>query len=115
MSQKQTKWSKIPEDKKPSPEDLGEPQSDDADYDNDDYSLPDRFLPWEPKNPKILGTKEDQDKENTQWTQILQSSFLVMKKPPHSKHSQQKYHHGRSCPANNCSFLFTFSNDSLVP
>ena len=58
---------KIPEDKEPSPEDLGEPQSDDPDNDDDDDdSLPDLFLLWEPKRPKMSGTKEDQDKENTQ-------------------------------------------------
>ena len=59
---------KIPEDKQPSPEDLGEPQSDHTDdgNDDDDDSLPDPFLPQEPKKPKTSGTKEDQDEENTQ-------------------------------------------------
>ena len=42
----------ILEDKQPSPEDLGEPQSDDADGDDDEDSLPDPFSPREPKNPK---------------------------------------------------------------
>ena len=44
---------KIPEDKQPSPEDLGEPQSSDAndDDDDDDNSLPDPFLPQAPKKP----------------------------------------------------------------
>ena len=40
---KTDKVVKIPEDKQPSAEDLGEPQSDNAD--NDD-SLPDPFSPW---------------------------------------------------------------------
>ena len=56
---------KIPEDKEPSPEDLGEPQSNDTDDDDDD-SLPDPFSLWEPIRPKTSGTKEDQDEENTQ-------------------------------------------------
>ena len=63
---KTDKVVKIPEDKQPSPEDLGEPQSDDTDDDNDDDSLPDPFSPQEPKRPKMSGTKEDQDEENTQ-------------------------------------------------
>ena len=49
---------KIPEDKQPSPENLGEPQSNDANHDDDDNSLPDPFTP--------LGTKEDQDEGDTQ-------------------------------------------------
>ena len=57
---------KIPEDKQPSPENLGEPQSDDANNDNDGDSLPDPFTPWEPKKPKTMGTKEDQDKGDAQ-------------------------------------------------
>ena len=56
----------IPEDKQPSPEDLGEPQSDESDDDDGDDLLPDWFSPSEPKKPKMLGTKEDQDEENTQ-------------------------------------------------
>ena len=52
---------KIPEDKQPSPKDLGEPQSDNADNDEDDDSLPDPFSPQEPKKPKTTGTKGDQD------------------------------------------------------
>ena len=54
----------IPEDKQPSPEDLGEPQSDNTNDDDDD-SLPNPFSPWEPKKPKTSGTKEDQNEENT--------------------------------------------------
>ena len=65
---------KIPEDKQPSQEDLGEPQSDDADDDDDDDSLPDPFSPQEPKRPKTLGTKEDQDEENTQ-TQTMDTDM----------------------------------------
>ena len=61
---------KIPEDKQPSPEDLGEPQSHDADDDIDDDSLPDLFSPWEPKKPKTSQTQEDQDEENTQTMDI---------------------------------------------
>ena len=57
---------KIPEDKQPSPEDLSEPQSDDAYNDDDDDSLPDPFSPQELKKPKMMGTKEDQDEEDTQ-------------------------------------------------
>ena len=64
---------KIPEDKQSAPEDLGEPQSDDAEDDDDDDddddgndSLPDPFLLWEPKRPKTSETKDDQDEENTQ-------------------------------------------------
>ena len=57
---------KIPEDKQPSPEDLVEPQSNDADDDDNDNSLPDPFSPWELKKPKTIGTKEVQDEENTQ-------------------------------------------------
>ena len=56
----------IPEDKQLSPEDLGEPQSDNTDDDDDNDSLPDPFSPQEPKRPKMSGTKEDQDEENTQ-------------------------------------------------
>ena len=62
---------KIPEDKKPSPEKLGEPQSDDDD--NDD-SLPEPFSLPEPKRPKMLGTKEDQDEESTQ-TQTMDTDM----------------------------------------
>ena len=57
---------KILEDKQPSPEDLGEPQSDNADDDNDDASLQDPSLPQEPKKPKMTGTKEDHDEGDTQ-------------------------------------------------
>ena len=57
---------KIPEDKQSSPEDLGEPQSDDADNDDHNDSLPDPFLLQEPKRPKTSETKEDQDEEDTQ-------------------------------------------------
>ena len=100
---------KIPEDMQPSPEDLGEPQSDDTDDDDDDDSLPDLFSPQGPKKPKTSRTKEDQDEENAQ-TQTMdtnsQSSFPVMKKLPNSRHSQQRNHHGRSHPTNNYSFLF---------
>ena len=64
---------KIPEDKPPSPEDLGEPQSNDADDDDDD-SLPDLFSPWESKRPKTSGTKEDQNEENTQ-TQTMDTDM----------------------------------------
>ena len=56
---------KIPEDKQPSPEDLGEPKYNDTNDDNDDDSLQDQFLPRESKKPKTSGTKEDQDEENT--------------------------------------------------
>ena len=63
---KTDKIVKIPEDKQPSPEDLGKPQSDNANDDGDDDSLPDPFSPREPKKPKMMGTKEDQDEENTQ-------------------------------------------------
>ena len=64
----------------------------------------------------MTGTKEDQDEENTHTrTQICQSSFLAMKKLPHSRHLQQRNHRRRSHPANNDSFLFTFSSDGLVP
>ena len=63
---KTDKVVKIPEDKEPSPEDLGEPQSDDAAAAEDDNSLPDPFSLQEPKRPKTLGTKEDQDEENIQ-------------------------------------------------
>ena len=52
---------KISEDKQPSPENLGEPQSDNAIDDNDDYSLSDPFKPQKPKKPKMIGTKEDQE------------------------------------------------------
>ena len=62
---------KIPEHKQHSPEDLGEPQSDDTD---DDDSLPDLFLPWGPKKPKTSRTKEDQDEENTQ-TQTMDTDM----------------------------------------
>ena len=89
----------IPEDKEPSPEDLGEPQSDDADDDDNDDSLPDPFSLQEPKRPKMLGTKEDQDEENTQ-TQTMATDMpelissdeeavpqktFTTKKPPQKK------------------------------
>ena len=99
---------KIPEDKEPSPEDLGEPQSNDADDDDDNDSLPDPFSLHE---PKTLETKEDQDKKmhkHKQWTQICQSPFAAMKKLPHRKHSQQRNHHRRSCPTNNYLLIFYF-------
>ena len=57
---------KIPEDKQPSPEDLGEPHSDDANDDDNDDSLPDFFSPQKPKKPRTTGTKEDQDEGDTQ-------------------------------------------------
>ena len=57
---------KIPEDKHPSPENLGEPQSNDANDDDDDDSLPDPFTLQEPKKPKMMGTKEDQDEGDAQ-------------------------------------------------
>ena len=63
---KSDKVVEIPEDKEPSPEDLGELQSNDADDDDDNDSLPDPFSLQEPKRPKTSGTKEDQDEENTQ-------------------------------------------------
>ena len=96
---------KIPEDKEPSPEDLGEPQSDDTDDDDNDDSLPDPFSFREPKRPKTLGIKEDQDEENAQ-TQTMDTEMPAMKKLPHRKHSQQRNHCGRSCPANNYPLLF---------
>ena len=65
---------KIPEDKQPSPEDLGEPQSDEAAAADDDDSLPDPFPPWEPKRPKTLRTKEEQEEENTQ-TQTMDTDM----------------------------------------
>ena len=66
---------KIPDDKEPSPEDLGKPQSDDADDDDDDDdSLPDPFSLREPKRPKTSETKEDQDEENTQ-TQTMDTDM----------------------------------------
>ena len=64
----------IPEDKKPSPKDLGEPQSNDTDDDDDDDSLPDPFSLWEPKRPKTSGTKEDQDEEIAQ-TQTIDADM----------------------------------------
>ena len=82
---------KIPEDK--------EPQYDDADDDDDDDSLPDPFLLQEPKRPKMLGTKEDQDEENAQ-TQTMDTDMpelissneeaapkkiFTTKKPPQKK------------------------------
>ena len=102
---------KIPEDKQPSPEDLGEPQSEKA----DDDSLPDPFSPRELKKPKTSETKKTKTKKThkcKQWTQTCQSSFLAMKKPPH-RNSQHRNHCGRSCPTNNYLFLFTFSNNLL--
>ena len=65
---------KIPEDKEPSPEDLGEPQSDDAADDDDNDSLPAPFSLQEHKRPKTLGTKEDQDEENAQ-TQTMDTDM----------------------------------------
>ena len=56
----------ISEDKQPSPEDLGESQSDNANDDEDDDSLPDLFSPRELKKSKTMATKEDQDEEDTQ-------------------------------------------------
>ena len=53
----------IPEDQQPSPEDLGEPQSNVA---GNDDSLPDPFSPRELKKPRTMSTKEDQDEGDAQ-------------------------------------------------
>ena len=87
-----TEVVKIPEDKLPSPEDLGKPQSDDANDDDDDNSLPDPFSPRELKKSKMTGTKEDQDEEDTQ---TMDTDM-----------PEQRNHRRRSCPTNNCSCLF---------
>ena len=50
---KTDKVVKIPEDKEPSQENLGEPQSNDT----DDDSLPDPFSLQEPKRPKNVGNQ----------------------------------------------------------
>ena len=93
---------KIPEDKQLSPEDLGEHQSDDADDDDNNDSLPDPFSPQQPKKPKMLGTKEDQDEENTQ-TQTMDTDMPELissdeEAPPQQALSTKK------------PFLSTFSN-----
>ena len=57
--------TKIPEDKKASPEDPDQSQSNDVNDKDDDDSLPDPFPPKE-KKAKMSGTKEDQGAEDTQ-------------------------------------------------
>ena len=109
---------KIPEDKQPSPKDLGEQQSDDTDNYDDDDSLPDLFSPQEkPIKHKTSGTKEDQDEENIQ-TQKMDTDIPELISNNDEAHpqlkSQQRNHHRRSCPANNYPFLSTFLIYNLV-
>ena len=72
-------------------------------YNDDDDSLPDTFSLWEPKRSKTLGTKEDQDEEDTQ-TQTMNTDMpelifsdeeaapqktFTTKKPPWKKPPQK--------------------------
>ena len=98
---------KITEDKQPSPGNFGEPQS----ADNDDYddSLPDPFTPQEPKKPKMMGTKDDQDEGDAQPMDTDMPELISSDEgdAPQQKFTTKK-HCGRSHPTNNCSFLFIF-------
>ena len=109
----------IPEDKQPSPENLGEPQSDNASDDNDDDSLPGLLYLGNQRNPRRWAPKKTKMKEtHKQWTQICWSSFLATKEMPHSRNSQQRNHCGQKPPANNCSFFIFLDpkfNFTLLP
>ena len=54
----------------------------------------------------MMGTKEDQDEENTQTMDTNMPEFIS---------SDEEDTPQKTFTTKNCSFLFTFSNDGLVP
>ena len=75
--------TRIPEEKKASPEDSDQPQSDDVNDEDDDDSLPDPFAPKEKKAKMMSGTKEDQVQKvhKQKWTQCRSSSQAMTMMP----------------------------------